>query len=127
MDFDGLNAIADASFRFESLLRTISRGMPGFTSAALMYSVPRSIPRTADAAEAVLEKRNRRPRRRERVDIGRNVRRRPGGAMMCVERRRRSLSFCSKWSYLRMRSEPLLKSFKDLLMLVLITASMAEW
>jgi hypothetical protein len=39
--------------RFESLVGTISRGTPGFTIAALMYAPPRSIPSTADAADAV--------------------------------------------------------------------------
>ncbi|KAL9117151.1 MAG: hypothetical protein Q9187_006315 [Circinaria calcarea] len=52
-NFNGLNPTAAASFRLESLVKTISSGMPGFTKAALIYSVPRSIPKTAEAAEAV--------------------------------------------------------------------------
>ena len=46
-----------------------------------MYSVPRSTPMTAEAAEAVVEKRKKRPRSMapgERLPL-----RRPGGAMMC--------------------------------------------
>jgi hypothetical protein len=53
----GLKAIAAVSFLLESLVRTISRGTPGFTRTALIYSVPRSIPRTPDAAKAVDVKR----------------------------------------------------------------------
>ena len=48
----GLKAIADASFRLESLLRTMSNGLPGLTRAPLMYSVPRSMPRTEEEAVA---------------------------------------------------------------------------
>jgi hypothetical protein len=53
----GLNATAAVSFRLESLVRTISSGMPGFTSEALMYSVPRSTPRAAGPAKTVAAKR----------------------------------------------------------------------
>src|SRR5271156_1184536 len=56
---DGLKATVAASLRFESFVRTISRGVPGLTRAALRYSVPRSIPRTAEAAKAGVEKRSR--------------------------------------------------------------------
>lgn len=46
-----------------------------------MYSVPRSTPRTADAAEAVDEKRKNRP---SSIAAGDKLfRRRPGGAMLC--------------------------------------------
>ena len=51
----GLNATAAVSFRFESFVRTMSRGIPGFTIAALMFRVPKSMPSTA--ALAVLAKR----------------------------------------------------------------------
>ena len=71
---------AETSFRFESLVRTISRGIPGLTSAALMYSVPKSMPNTAEAADAVPENRTKSPSNIERVEKG--VRRRPGGAIM---------------------------------------------
>ena len=75
-----MNATAETSFRFESLVRTISRGIPGLTSAALMYSVPRSMPNTAEAADAVPENRMKSPSNIERVEKG--VRRRPGGAIV---------------------------------------------
>lgn len=47
-----------------------------------MYSVPRSTPRTADAAEAVDEKRRKRP---NSMVAGESCAlRRPGGAMLCI-------------------------------------------
>ena len=47
-----------------------------------MYSVPRSTPSTAEAAEAVDEKRKRRP---SSIAAGERLfLRRPGGAMLCV-------------------------------------------
>jgi hypothetical protein len=69
-----LNATADVSFRRESFVSTISSGMPGFTSAALRYSVPRSMPRTADTADAVEEKRRRIQRSHENVETLRRPR-----------------------------------------------------
>lgn len=60
------------------------------TSAALIYSVPRSTPITAEAAEAVDEKRKVRPRR---IVAGeRRALRRPGGAIVCVKEDNVSLS-----------------------------------
>lgn len=49
----------------------------------MRYEVPRSMPRTAEAAEAVLV---RRKMRRVSVGIRGRVRRRPGGAIACVWR-----------------------------------------
>ena len=54
------------------------------TRAALMYSVPRSTPITADAADAVDEKRKRRP---NSIAAGESwFLRRPGGAILYVVR-----------------------------------------
>ena len=49
----GLKVTAESSLRRASFVKTMSRGMPGLTSAALMYSVPKSMPMTAFAASAV--------------------------------------------------------------------------
>ena len=68
-DFDPLNATAETSFRFESLVNMISSGTPGLTNDAFMYSVPRSMPMTAEeAAEAVAVRRNSRERMKGRLD-----------------------------------------------------------
>lgn len=49
----GLKPTTLASLRFESFVGTMSSGVPGLTIAALMYELPKSIPSTADAADAV--------------------------------------------------------------------------
>ena len=79
---EALNAIADVSFLLESFVRTISKGIPGFTSAALMYSVPRSIPRTADWARA--EGASNRRKRAMKETGAAYVRRLSRGAIVCV-------------------------------------------
>ena len=64
----GLKATAEVSFLLESLVRTISRGMPGFTKAAFMYSVPTSIPSKADTASKMVEKKKTTQRKTERSE-----------------------------------------------------------
>lgn len=83
---EDLNATEADSFLLASFVRTISRGIPGFTRAAFRYSVPRSIPRMVlPAAEVRAGRVVRRMKRRVR---GRRMgcgRRRPGGAIVCED------------------------------------------
>ena len=74
-----MNARAADSFRFESLVRTISPGMPGFTNAALKYSVPRSMPRTEMADVGVMRRKR---KASKRIGDRASFRRRPGGAIV---------------------------------------------
>ena len=76
-----MKVTAEISFRLESFVRTISRGMPGFTSAALMYSVPRSMPSTAETANTWAEKKNIAP---SSMDNGDNVGRAMVGDLVWV-------------------------------------------
>src|ERR1700759_1563477 len=76
----GLKATVAASLRFESFVRTISRGVPGLTRAALKYSVPKSMPSTPEAAEADVEKRSR--TKRGMRDKRGGLFLRPGGNIM---------------------------------------------
>ena len=77
-DFEPLKATAAVSFRLESRVRTMSRGTPGFTSAAFIYSVPKSMPITAEeTADAVETKRTSKESRIDRLES----RRRPCGGI----------------------------------------------
>lgn len=81
----GLKATAAASLRFESLVKTISSGIPGLTREALKLSVPKSRPSTAADADDVKKNRNAR-----RIFHGEDAFWRVGGAIVkcdvCVMR-----------------------------------------
>lgn len=76
----GLKATAAASLRFESLVKTMSSGMPGLTREALKLSVPKSRPSTAADADDVKKNRNAR-----RMFQGEDTFWRVGGAIVICD------------------------------------------